>query len=76
MNKIILDFEAYTRLGPTYAAELLGLAYSTYNQVRNGSRRMQTYTRRHIQALQLLSPTKLEALIKEHVRDGHNNQTH
>lgn len=69
-NTIILDFEKHTGLGPTYACELLGVAYSTYNQTRCGSRTMQLYLRRHIEALRLLPPDSLAQLIKEHVRDG------
>ena len=68
MNQLLLDFEQHARLGPTFASELLGLAYSTYAQVRSGARPMQTYTRRHLQALHMLSRADLEKLIKEHVR--------
>lgn len=68
VNQVLLKFETHIQLGPTYAAELLGIAYSTYAQVRNGSRTMQAYTGRHIQALQLLPPDSLAQLIKEHVR--------
>lgn len=70
MNRVLLDFEKHTQLGPTFACELLGVAYPTYNQVRNGTRQMQTYTQRHIQALRLLPTETLQQLIKEHVRDG------
>lgn len=73
MNKVLLQFEKHTRLGPTYASELLGMAYSTYAQVRNGRRDLQSYTQRHIQALMLLPRDTLTTLISEHVRDGWNN---
>lgn len=73
MNTVLLQFEKHTRLGPTYAAELLGMAYSTYAQVRNGRRDLQSYTQRHIQALMLLPRDTLTTLISEHVRDGWNN---
>ena len=73
MNKVLLQFEKHTRLGPTYASELLGMAYSTYAQVRSGRRDLQSYTQRHIQALMLLPRDTLTTLISEHVRDGWNN---
>lgn len=68
VNQLLLEFEKHTMLGPTYASELLGLAYSTYAQVRSGARPMQTYTQRHLQALHMLSRPDLDKLIKEHVR--------
>lgn len=68
MNQVLIQFEKHTQLGPTYAAELLGVAYSSYAQVRSGSRPLQAYTLRHIQALALLPPETLGQLIKEHVR--------
>jgi hypothetical protein len=68
VNQLLLDFEKHTQLGPTYASELLGLAYSTYAQVRSGARPMQTYTRRHLQVIHMLSRKDLDKLIKEHVR--------
>ncbi|HHP7110164.1 hypothetical protein [Pseudomonas aeruginosa] len=69
-NRLLADFEKHTRLGPTFAAELLGVAYSTYNQYRNFSRATPKYLQRHIQAVQLLPESVLQSLIKEHVRDG------
>ncbi len=74
MNKVLLEFEKHTQLGPTFACELLGVAYPTYNQVRNGTRDLQRYTERHIQALMLLPPEVLQQLIQEHVRDGHKGR--
>lgn len=68
MNQLLLELESHTQLGPTYACELLGMAYSTYAQIRSGSRAMQTYTRRHLQAIHMLSRQDLDTLIKEHVR--------
>ena len=73
VNQFILDFESHIQLGPTYAAELLGMAYSTYAQVRSGRRDLQSYTQRHIQALMLLPRDTLTTLISQHVRDGWNN---
>lgn len=70
VNKVLLDFEKHTHLGPTYAAELLGVAYSTYAQVRSGSRGLQPYLQRHIEAVCLLPKETLANLISEHVRDG------
>jgi hypothetical protein len=68
VNKLLLDFEKYTALGPTFVAQLLGVSYSTYAQVRSGARPMQTYTKRHLQALHLLRREELDSLIREHVR--------
>lgn len=72
VNQLLLDFEKHTALGPTFAAQLLGVAYSTYAQVRSGARPMQTYTRRHLQALHLLCREDLDSLIREHVRGQSN----
>lgn len=69
VNQFILDFESHVQLGPTYAAELLGIAYSTYAPVRAGRRKLQLYLQRHIQAVMLLPPERLHALIEEHVRE-------
>ncbi len=68
VNQLLLDFEKYTALGPTFAAQLLGISYSTYAQVRSGARPMQTYTKRHLQALHMLRRAQLDKLIREHVR--------
>lgn len=73
-NAILAKFEQHTKLGPTYAAELLGVPYSTYAQLRNGTRTMKTHTQRHIQALEHLAPDTLQQIIKEHVRDGCTNE--
>lgn len=67
-NKTLEAFEQRTKLGPTYACELLAIPYSTYAQLRNGTRTMKTQTHRHIQALLLLSDANLIGLIEEHVR--------
>lgn len=70
VNKVLLDFEGHIGMGPTFACQLLGVAYPTYAQVRSGSRTLQKYTLRHIQALTLLPSETLQSLIEEHVRDG------
>lgn len=67
-NKTLEEFEQFTQLGPTFATELLGIPYSTYAQLRNGTRTMKKSTERHIQALSRLSPDELTRLIEEHVR--------
>jgi len=69
-NETLLDFEQRTGLGPTYAARLLGTAYTTYAQYRNESRDLPKYHRLHIQAVLLLPRTSVEQLIQEHVRNG------
>lgn len=66
MNPILLQFEAHVRLGPTYAARLLGIAYPTYAQYRSGRRPLPHYHQNHIQALRLLPEAALRALIEEH----------
>jgi hypothetical protein len=73
VNQLLLDFEKHTALGPTFAAQLLGVAYSTYAQVRSGARPMQTYTKRHLQALRMLRKDQLDQLIREHVRGQADN---
>lgn len=70
MNAALLQFEAEVRLGPTRAARLLGVAYPTYAQYRSGRRAFPTYHEHHVQALLLLAPEHLAALIKEHVHGG------
>lgn len=65
--ELLIEFERHTGLGSTYAARLLGYAYSTYAQYRNGRRELQPYTVRHIQALMLLPTGALDKLIKDHV---------
>jgi hypothetical protein len=67
VNPVLVQFEKHTGLGATRAAKLLGVGYSTYAQIRNGRRRLQRYTRNHIQALTTLSSDALDRLIKEHV---------
>lgn len=69
-HKLLAHFEEHAGLGPTYAAQLLGVPYSTYAQFRNGTRPLKTHTERHIQALEIMSLDTLQLLIKEHVRDG------
>lgn len=72
INKTLEEFERYTKLGPTFACELLAIPYSTYAQLRNGTRTMKTHTERHIQAVSRLSPTELARHIEEHVRGRTN----
>lgn len=68
VNQFILDFESHIQLGPTYAAELLGIAYSTYAPVRAGRRKLQPYIRKHIKAILMLNEEQLKRLIEEEVR--------
>jgi len=70
MNATLVHFEAQVRLGPTRAARLLGVAYPTYAQYRSGRRPFPTYHAHHVQALLLLAPEHLSALIKEHAHGG------
>lgn len=72
INTILLDFERKIGLGPTYAAELLGMAYSSYAQVRSGARPLKAYTQRHIEAITMLPAAKLQILKRRHIRREHN----
>lgn len=75
-NPTLVAFEEHIGLGPTYAAELLGMAYSNYAQVRNFTRPLQPYTERHIEAVMLLPTLKLNALKQRHIsRDYTQNST-
>lgn len=71
-NRLLIQFEKHTQLGPTYAARLLGYAYPTYAQWRAGSHVMQPHTERYVKALMLLPEDTLDGLIKEYV---YGNQT-
>lgn len=66
MNETLLHFEKTVGIGPTRTARLLGIAYVTYCQIKAGSRPLQEYHAKHIQALLLLSQQALSRLIKEH----------
>lgn len=66
MNKTLLRLEQRIELGATFAARLLGVAYPTYAQYRNGTRRLQRYHERHIEALLLLPDSALRRLIEAH----------
>ncbi len=66
MNEVLVNFERATGLGPTYAARLIGVAYVTYAQYRNGSRPLQKYHARHIEALLLLPHRDLMKLIERY----------
>lgn len=66
LNPLLLELERHTALGPTYVVRLMGLAYVTYAQCRCGSRPLQLYHTRHVEALLKLEPKVLAALIKEY----------
>lgn len=70
INQTLLRFEQRTKLGPTYAARLLGLAYVTYAQCKSGARPLQTYHERHVEALLLLPAATLNKLIERHANNG------
>lgn len=70
INQTLLRFEQRTKLGPTYAARLLGLAYVTYAQCKSGARPLQTYHERHVEALLLLPAVALSKLIERHAKNG------
>lgn len=70
MNDTLLEFEAKTGLGPTFAARLIGTAYPTYAQYKSGARALPRYHAHHVQALLLLAPDVLRQLIEEHCYAG------
>lgn len=70
VNALLRQFETHCGLEPVNAAKLLGYAYVTYSQYRNGRRPLQLYAERHIRAVMLLPMKALDALIKEHVFNG------
>ena len=70
MNTTLLRFEEVTGLGSTYAARVLGIAYVTYAQIRNGSRPLQLYHERHVETFLLLPQAVRARLIKEHAHGG------
>ena len=74
MNPTLTHFEQQIQLGPTRACRLIGVAYPTYAQYRSGRRTLPDYHRNHIQALLLLAPEHLAALIEEHVNGIQANQ--
>ena len=69
-NQVLIEFEQHADLGPTYVARLLGMAYSSYAQIRSGDRPLQRYTKRHIEALRLLPPDTLHELIVNHAYEN------
>lgn len=69
MNSLLLTLETHTKLGPTYAARLLGTKYPTYAQYRSGRRVLPRYHAQHIRVLMLLPADSLAAIIREHAYD-------
>lgn len=68
VNSILISFEKHLELGPTYAAELLGVSYFTYAQYRSCRRELPLYHERHIEALRMMPFNTLSHLIGNHVR--------
>jgi hypothetical protein len=66
VNQTLLDFERHSRLGPTFVARLLGVAYPTYAQYRNGRRELPLYHQRHIELLYLIPKESLNHVISRH----------
>jgi len=63
------EFEKFSGLGPTYAAKLLGIPWSTYSQLKNGRRQVKPHTELHIEALRLLPADSLSQLIERYAYD-------
>lgn len=53
-HPVLIDFEARTGLGPTFAARLLGIPYISYAQYRNHTRPLKTTMVYHMEVLLLL----------------------
>ncbi len=67
MNHILLNFEKHYALGPTFAAQLLGIAYPTYAAYRSGARELPLCRQRHVESLMLHNAEQRKQLIEEHV---------
>lgn len=66
MNETLVSFETYAKLGPTFVARLMGIAYVTYAHYRSGKRELPLYHERHIAVLRMLSKVDLQRLIEKH----------
>lgn len=64
-NQTLVNFERRVRLGPTFAARLLGMPYISYAQCRNGTRVLKQHHEYHIEVLLLLTEETLMQRIKE-----------
>ena len=69
INSTLAALEYHTKLGPTFAARLLGVAYPTYAQYRSGRRELPTYHHHHIQCLFALNAQALKNIITEYTND-------
>ena len=49
-RELLKEFEASYRLGPTKACRVLGLAYTTYSEYKNGRRMLPPYVRASVMA--------------------------
>lgn len=63
--QLLLDFERKTSLGPTKAAQLLGVAYGTYCQYKRGDRVLPNYVKAHIETIMDLPEWVLNNLIRK-----------
>ena len=64
VNSYVIDFERACGLSTTEAPRVLGVAYTTYMQYRDGSRKLPRYIRLHMATL-LTLPADARAPIVE-----------
>lgn len=69
MNETLLNFEKRTGLLPAFAAQLLGIGYSTYAAYRAGTRALPQYHRNHVRAILDRSEAHLKRYTKEHAHE-------
>lgn len=67
----LVDFEAMLGLDPPQAAQVIGVAYSTYAAYRNCSRPLKQYHANHVEDIGRLPRRALAQLIRERI----NGQT-
>lgn len=65
MRAFLLSFEADLHVNPHAAADVLGVARSTYSKWRTNVRPMPRCVEYHASALRLLPKTRLKALVAE-----------
>lgn len=66
VNDILTDFEERYKLGATYAANVLRVAYSTYAAYKSGARPMPEHHEAQIELIGLLSKDARKAYIEKY----------
>ncbi len=62
---ILIELEHRAALGPTKAAALLGVSYTSYKDYKNGRRLLPLYIERSVQAHLALSEQNLRRLVRD-----------